>query len=207
MSQPEPVVFDSVDPGRLSASVEHITRVSLIGLFPRKVFPSDAPSCIHPSPSSFQSADAILNLMQLDADMHFARLQTALGAGRGDPSSPDVLAVPLVSPHWPFVGCCQMVASYGFAIAAAAAGQMSSSSSSSFSSSQQAPNQAPQESIASQGLALPSPADANAWRVRRSISSIGFAESTLGILMQVWKVAGMYRQEVHRCRLAIDQIR
>lgn len=42
------------------------------------------------------------------------------------------------------------------------------------------------------------------WKQRENISNMGFAEASLGNLMQIWTVSGIHRQEVHRCRLALE---
>jgi hypothetical protein len=128
---------------------------------------------------STQSSSAILGLMQLDSEEHFRLAQQE-----------SLSSIPLVSPHWPFIGCCQMVASYGFALA-------SSSTSTNISSLQQ--------SLGKQMTTSATSKTTDIWKIRENISNTGFAEASLGNLMQVWKVSKTYRDQVHRCRIGLEQ--
>jgi hypothetical protein len=110
--------------------------------------------------------------MQMDSELHFRLAERA-----------NFTQIPLISPHWPFIGCCQMAASYGFAMATSL-------------------SLGTTENVADQGQVSTS---AVTWKRREDLSKLGFAEATLGNLVQVWKVAGQYRDAIHRCRMAIEQ--
>jgi hypothetical protein len=110
--------------------------------------------------------------MQVDSEQHFRLAEQS-----------NLCDVPLVSPHWPFIGCCQMAASYGFALSIT---RHYSNNALAVMSSDKEKKQ-------------------EVWKMRENISNMGFAEASLGNLTQVWKVSGTYRQTVHRCRLALEQ--
>lgn len=112
-----------------------------------------------------QSSDSILHLMQMDTDAFFkynlSQMQSSSNLTNG--------ILPITSSHWPPIGCCQMVASFGLAV-----------------------------HMASKGTE-------DELRAQQSVSSIGMAEASLGILTKVWPIAGYYRQELHQFRLLIGQ--
>ncbi|PWN31516.1 uncharacterized protein FA14DRAFT_162533 [Meira miltonrushii] len=112
-----------------------------------------------------QSSDSILHLMQMDTDAFF-KYNLAQMQSRSNLTN-DLL--PITSSHWPPIGCCQMVASFGLAV-----------------------------HMASKGAE-------DELRAQQSVSSIGMAEASLGILTKVWPIAGYYRQELHQFRLLISQ--
>lgn len=115
----------------------------------------------------------MLRLMQVDSDFHFRMAEKV-----------SLSDLPLVSPHWPFMGCCQMVAAYGLALATIVKPLF--------------PSPLPDTDIAN-GTSM------QLWKRREHLSKLGFAEATLGNLTQVWRVARSYRDQVHRCRMAIEQ--
>ena len=117
-----------------------------------------------------QCSSSILSLMRKDSEQHFRLSQRR-----------DLCDVPMVSPNWPFVGCCQIVASYGYAL--------------SISKHNKIVNLVTSEDHQRTEW----------WRRREIISNMGFAEASLGNLAHVWKASAVYRQAVHQCRLALEQ--
>lgn len=112
-----------------------------------------------------QSSDSILHLMQMDTDAFFKHSLSLMQSG----SNLTNKSLPITSSHWPPIGCCQMVASFGLAV-----------------------------HIANKGTE-------DQLRAQQSVSSIGMAEASLGILSRVWPVTEYYRKELHQCRLLISQ--
>lgn len=145
------------------------------------------------------SSDAILSMMRIDVESSFRPRAFALSVLPSEPftaarSTTTVPQQPIFSPHWPVIGCCQMVASYGLAVGTAAAERNVRRTETHGSS------------ILEGGvdtLHLSSISD-NDLRAVESISGIAFAEASLDIQSSVWPVAAWYREQVHACRIAID---
>ncbi|PWN52540.1 hypothetical protein IE53DRAFT_311915 [Violaceomyces palustris] len=87
-----------------------------------------------------------------------------------------------VPAHWPFFNCCQLVAAFGYVVAVAASGAEENGS---FPMSTSAPTAA-------------------IWKLRAALSNIRFAEATLTRYSVYWPIAEVYREEVRRCRNAVD---
>lgn len=108
--------------------------------------------------------------MRKDSEEHFRLSQRR-----------DLCDVSMVSPNWPFVGCCQVVASYGYALSISKKHNTSVNL------------------VTSEDYQR-----TKSWKRREIISNMGFAEASLGNLAHVWKVSAIYRQAVQQCRLALE---
>ena len=176
-------------PGQMQDSIGKILQVSAVmGVCARR--------CTHAPPRPAQSASLILQFTQLDSDAFFRRsLQHS-----GDMS--------FAAPHWPFIGCCQMVASYGFVVGAALDNRAHTSIVTSVGATA---HYSQSVVLSSDELCVASacPTDGEGEDTLRqseqAAGSIALAEATLGALSDVWKVAALYRSEVHQCRLAVDR--
>lgn len=144
------------------------------------------------------SSDAILSMMRTDTERCFRSHFLALSVLQDEQTSP---GQPITSPHWPVIGCCQIVASYGLAVGMAA-GKMRAASVDD-NREQQMDNEV--TATQTMGFLHHLVADSNDdLRAVESISGIAFAEASLDVLSAVWPIAASYREQVHACRIAID---
>lgn len=182
-------------PGQMQDSIDKILQVSVVTGVCARCF-------THAQSRPAQSASLILQFTQLDSDAFFRR---SLQHG-GD--------MPFAAPHWPLIGCCQMVASYGFVVGAALDNRAHTSIATSVGAGLRGgdADQCSQSVVLSSdelyvASACPTGGEGvdTLRQSEQAAGSIALAEATLGALSDVWKVAALYRSEVHQCRLAIDR--
>ncbi|KAJ1022435.1 hypothetical protein NDA16_003424 [Ustilago loliicola] len=179
------------------------------------------------------SADAIMRLIRLDLRMSSpSPWATAdFSSGTADAQANATRGLPV---HSPFIGCCNLVAAFGYVVAVAASGpeatnlptygdevrlydeehSFSSESSDELDSYSFATPSFQHESsdmdpsiVASRTASTAvstKKQDAMVWKIRAAISNIGFAESTLAQYANIWPICSVYQQEVALCRNAID---
>lgn len=177
------------------------------------------------------SADAIMRLVRLDQRMASPSTWTNTAFSGADAQAYVAGRLPA---HWPFLGCCNMVAAFGYVVAVAASGPdesnlptygdeirlyddvddgpMLSSPAASYQNHSPPGADATTPSATdptsapppNSALSVRKKRDAMVWKLRAAISNIGFAESTLAQYAHIWPICAVYQHEVALCRNAID---
>lgn len=143
-------------------------------------------------------------------------MQACLSASCDDFESETEPAEPLLR-HWPFFGCSQLVAAFGYVVAIAAGNENPEMDYGSPLAHLAGTHQNP-ESPLNSGAATQYPAQessfpqmptiavdsASTWAQRMALSNITFALANLERLSVVWPVCLILRDEVRRCRDALD---